>query len=153
MNFSIMNEKQSVPLQGLIKPERMQNDAIWIVNQDQDDHELITEILDQAQIPNKVKFFSDPKKVLDELSRIREAPFIVMCDVNLHGMDGFELRETMLKTPNVKFHSVPFIFWSETASPAQIKRAFDLRAHGFFLKDDSFEKWKETFEVFFAIVI
>ena len=122
----------------------MQNEAIWIVNQDEDDRELITTILKNAQIPNEIKFFHNPRKLLEELDHTAIAPFIVMSDVNLNGMDGFELRETMLKTPNMKFHSVPFIFWSESASPAQIKKAFDLRAHGFFIKENSSEEWKET---------
>jgi CheY-like chemotaxis protein len=123
----------------------MQNDAIWIVNQDNDDQEIIAAILEKAKIPNEVKFFSDGKKLLEELDRVQHAPFIIMCDANLKGMDGFELREAMLKTPNIKFHSVPFIYWSETASAAQIKKGFDLRGHGFFIKESSFEKWKETF--------
>jgi CheY-like chemotaxis protein len=123
----------------------MQSQPIWIVNQDLDDRELITTILAKAQIPNEVKFFDNPGQLLDELDDAQNAPFIVMSDVNLSGMDGFQLRERMLKAPNAKFHSVPFIFWSEYASQAQIKKAFDLRAHGFFIKEGSFEAWKETF--------
>lgn len=123
----------------------MGNEQIWIVNQDQDDHEIIETILIKAEIPNKVKFFTSPKALLDELHSVEKAPFIVMSDVNLSGMDGFELRERMLKTPNAKFHSVPFIFWSEYASEAQIKKAYDLRAHGFFIKENTTKEWQKTF--------
>lgn len=123
----------------------MQNEAIWIVNQDKDDHELITSVLKNAEIVNEVKFFTEPGKLLSALDDAESAPFIIMCDVNLNGTDGFELRESLLKTPNMKFHSVPFIFWSEVASPIQIKTAYDLRANGFFIKESSFEEWKGTF--------
>ena len=122
----------------------MQNEPIWIVNQDKDDHELIATILQQAQIPNEVKFFENPHDLLGALDRHASAPFMIMADVNLNGLDGFQLREAMLKTPSTKFHSVPFIFWSERASPAQIKKAFDLMAHGFFIKEPSLEEWKKT---------
>ena len=54
------------------------------------------------------------------------------------------MREKMLQIPNNKFHSVPFIFWSSYASDAQIKKAFDLGAHGFFLKEHQFSQWKAT---------
>src|SRR5688572_15287645 len=127
------------------KPAHMQSEPIWMVNQDRDDQDLIRTILAEAKIPNEVKFFETARELLDELDRAESAPFIVMSDVNLNGTDGFQLREAMLKRPNAKFHSVPFIFWSEHASPAQVKKAFDLRAHGFFIKDSSFSKWKETF--------
>ena len=123
----------------------MQSGPIWIVNEDQDDHELICSFLKTADLPNEVKFFNSGRQLLDELDRAENAPFIVMSDVNLSGMDGFQLRELMLKTPNAKFHSVPFIFWSEYASPAQIKKTYDLRAHGFFIKEHSFQEWKDTF--------
>jgi DNA-binding NarL/FixJ family response regulator len=39
--------------------------------------------------------------------------------------------------------SVPFIFWSTSASEAQIKRAYDLSAHGFFLKGRDYSDLKE----------
>ena len=122
----------------------MQHEPIWIVNQDKDDHELIATILQEAQILNEVKFFENPHELLGALDRAASAPFMIMSDVNLNGLDGFQLREAMLKAPNTKFHSVPFIFWSESASAAQIKKAFDLRAHGFFIKESSLEEWKET---------
>jgi CheY-like chemotaxis protein len=128
-----------------ITNRHMQGEPIWIVNQDEDDQEIIRTILAEAEVANEVKFFKNPQALLNELDQARSAPFIVMSDVNLIGMDGFELREKMLKTPNAKFHSVPFIFWSEHASPAQIKKAFDLRAHGFFIKDSSPKEWKQTF--------
>lgn len=123
----------------------MQTESIWIVNQDKDDRELIMAALEKAQIPNEIQFFDTPYKLLESLDQSDKAPFIVMSDVNLNGMDGFQLRENMLKKGNTKFHSVPFIFWSEHASPAQIKKAYDLRAHGFFIKEHSFEEWKDTF--------
>jgi CheY-like chemotaxis protein len=122
----------------------MDNDSIWIVNQDEDDHQLIREIFQDEAIPNPVEFFNDGDELLKQLDQAPVAPFIIMSDVNLKGMDGFELREKMLKAPNLKFHSVPFIFWSAHASPAQIKKAYDLRAHGFFIKEASFDEWKKS---------
>lgn len=123
----------------------MQSEQIWIVSQDEDDHEIISMTLSRAKIPNEVRFFTSPADLLNNLKDAERAPFIIMSDVNLHGMNGFQLREKMLEASNAKFHSVPFIFWSEHASDAQIKQAFDLRAHGFFIKETTSEAWKQTF--------
>ena len=59
-------------------------------------------------------------------------------------MSGFELREKLLAAPNAKFHSVPFIFWSLAPSEAQIQQAYQLKVHGFFIKETTYEEWRET---------
>ena len=38
----------------------MQSEAIWIVNQDEDDRDLITTILKNAQFPTKSNSFRTP---------------------------------------------------------------------------------------------
>ena len=78
------------------------------------------------------------------LDKAESAPFVIISEVNLPATDGFKLRERLLATPNNKFHSVPFIFWSSNASEAQVKKAFELRSHGFFIKEPSYKDWKVT---------
>lgn len=51
----------------------------------------------------------------------------------------------MLATRSKIFNSVPFIFWSTTASEAQITQAYKLAVHGFFIKEISYEEIKKTF--------
>ncbi|RYG26103.1 MAG: response regulator [Chitinophagaceae bacterium] len=64
--------------------------------------------------------------------------------MNLPKKDGFMLREETLKAANNKFHSVPFIFWSTQASEAQVRKAYRLNAHGFFVKEANFDDWKKS---------
>jgi CheY-like chemotaxis protein len=96
-------------------------------------------------VDREVLFFRTAKEFLKRLEAEKTAPFLIMCDVNIPGMDGFALRDTLLKLPNKKFHSVPFIFWSTFASDEQVERAYRLRGHGFFIKEGSFEDWKDSF--------
>ena len=128
----------------LMESKNSNIDTVWIVDDDDEDHELIIEIFKEARLNRPLKFFKGAKAMLKELENIHIAPFIIICDVNLPGMDGFQLRETLLEIPNNKFHSVPFIFWSTYASEAQIRKAFDLRAHGFFIKEPNYEEWKAS---------
>jgi CheY-like chemotaxis protein len=121
-------------------PER----AIWIVDDDTEDHQLIKEIFEELKWSNPLELFQTGEQLLEKLKHSKHAPFIIICDVNLPKMGGFGLREEMLKTPNNKFHSVPFIFWSTQASEAQIRKAYDLRAHGFFIKEPTFKEWKSS---------
>lgn len=123
----------------------MNDGSIWVIDDDRDDHELISEIMVELGILNEVVFFHTAKEFLERIEREDEAPFIIICDVNLPGIDGFGLRETMLKKANKKLHGVPFIFWSTYASEEQIQRAFRLSVHGFFIKEGEYNQWKETF--------
>lgn len=122
----------------------MQNGAIWIVDEDGEDHVLIQEIFRDLDFKNELVLFTSAKDLLARLDGAEEAPFIIISDANLPGMGGFELREALLAAPNKKFHSVPFIFWSVAPSEAQIQKAFELKAHGFFLKEASYEEWRKS---------
>lgn len=123
----------------------MVEEEIWIIDDDRDDHELVEDIIKELQIPNKVQFFSGATAFFQHIERAATAPFIILCDVNLPGIDGFDLRERLLQASNRKHHSVPFIFWSNSASEQQIDRAYKLRAHGFFVKEANYKEWKDTF--------
>lgn len=123
----------------------MKKNSIWIVDDDKDDQDLIGDILNELGIDNEAVFFSTAKECMKALENEKWGPFIIMCDVNIPGIDGFALREAFLQSPNNKFHSVPFIFWSTYASEQQIQRAYRLRAHGFFIKAPEFKEWKESF--------
>jgi DNA-binding NarL/FixJ family response regulator len=128
-----------------IKATNMQSEAVWIIDEDIDDRELIQEAWIELNLPNQLCFLSNAEEVLQQLGNVEVAPFMIICEVNLSQTDGFALREAMLRYESPKYHSVPFIFWSTMASEAQIQRAFDLSVHGFFIKDSSFEELKRSF--------
>lgn len=120
------------------------NGEIWVVDDDIDDQEIIKEIFKDANMAHPLVCFTNAEDMLQELSRAAVAPFMIISDINLPKINGFAMRERMLQTANNKFHGVPFLFWSSYASDAQVKKAFDLGAHGFFLKEAQFSQWKDT---------
>lgn len=122
----IFNDLQKMP---------MQQGPIWIVDDDEEDHELVQDIFKELDFNDELALFKSGEDLIARLEQSGEAPFIIISDVNLPRMDGFELRELLLSRPNKKFHSVPFIFWSTRASEAQIQHAYELKAHGFFIKE------------------
>lgn len=123
----------------------MQTEAVWIIDSDTDDHDMVREVWKELKLPNELVFLESAEETMNRLARAAMAPFIVICEVNLPKIDGFALREQVLATNSKKFKSVPFIFWSTDASEAQITKAYDLSAHGFFIKEGSFEEIKKTF--------
>jgi CheY-like chemotaxis protein len=119
-------------------------EEIWIVDDDCDDHDIIREIFKESKLSHPLVCFTNAEDMLERLNNVDTAPFMIISDINLPKVNGFAMREKMLQTPNNKFHGVPFLFWSSYASDAQIKKAFDLGAHGFFLKEHQFAQWKAT---------
>ena len=124
----------------------MNTNPIYIVDDDPEDEDFIKEAFGELGIKNELKFFSSAESILSQLKQDSEVPFIIISDVNLPKMDGFQLREKILNESAVKDKTIPFIFWTTSASEAQIKRAYDLSVHGFFLKGRSFKELKEKIQ-------
>ena len=116
----------------------MNTAPIYIVDDDAEDEDLIKEAFVELGIRNELKFFRSAASILEELKKQAEVPFIIISDVNLPKMDGFQLREKILNDADIADKTIPFIFWSTSASEAQIKKAYDLSVHGFFLKSRTF---------------
>lgn len=124
----------------------MNTNPIYIVDDDHDDEQMIKESFMELGIRNEVKFFWSAEGVLKELKNNPVVPFLIISDVNLPKMSGFELREKILGEASITHKSIPFIFWSTSVSEAQIKRAYDLSAHGFFLKGKSYTELKDKLQ-------
>lgn len=124
----------------------MNTNPIYIVDDDMDDHAIIKEVIDEMDIENEIKFFTSAEAVLEELHSGTVTPFIIISDTHLPKMDGFELRKRILEQNAITNKCVPFIFWSTTASEQQVKRAFELSAHGFFIKAKTFPDVKKELQ-------
>lgn len=67
---------------------------------------------------------------------LRDPPDIALLDINLPGVDGFDLAETLLADlPGLKI-----LFLTSRKDPASVKRAQSIGAKGFLLKDDAFDE-------------
>jgi CheY-like chemotaxis protein len=128
----------------------MNTAPIYIVDDDAEDEDLIKEAFVELGIRNELKFFRSAASILEELKKQAEVPFIIISDVNLPKMDGFQLREKILNDADIADKTIPFIFWSTSASEAQIKKAYDLSVHGFFLKSRTFKELKKQIQEMIA---
>src|SRR4051812_48693098 len=103
----------------------MQTGPVWIIDSDIDDQQLLKEVWSELRLPNELVFFQKAESAFDAIRNIPVAPFMIICDVNLPKIGGFEFREKLLNTHNKKCKSVPFIYWSTSASEEQITKAYD----------------------------
>jgi CheY-like chemotaxis protein len=122
----------------------MTDAPIIVVDDDNDDNDILQEAWNNLGFKNPLVFFDSGEKALEYLKTQNVVPFIILSDVNLPKMDGFELKEKLLENAELNYLSVPFIFWSTTASETQIKKSYDLGGNGFFLKGNDFEGIKQS---------
>ena len=130
----------------MINPQKKMNTApILIVDDDLEDQEIIQEAWKELNYTNELIFFTDPQEVLNFLKQEKIIPFLIVSDVNLHKMDGFEFKKKLLEDSSLNYKSIPFVFFSNSVTKKQIEKSYDLGSHGFFIKGRNMTEIKETF--------
>lgn len=119
---------------------------ILVVDDDNDDLDMIKECIEELKVTRPVLYFTGGSELEQYLLEAPIAPFLIVCDLNLPLSDGFDIRDRMAHNKELKYKSVPFIFWSTDATEKQIQYAYDLPAQGFFFKPHSFGELCITFK-------
>ena len=118
------------------------NGEIIIIEDDEDDRLFLKDIFDSLDYPNKIVFFEDPTQVVQYLLDPGVNPFIVLSDINMPKINGYELRNQILAIDKINEKCVPFIFLSTSKNPDNVNKAFKLSVHGYFKKEHDFKTYK-----------
>ena len=124
----------------------MNQSPILIIDDDQDDLDLIKDVVKHLKIERPIYFFKSGDELVNFLKTENSAPFLIVSDVNLPMQNGFEIKKRITESSDLKYYSVPFIYWSTSASEKQIQHAYDLPAQGFFFKPSNFDELCDTFQ-------
>jgi CheY-like chemotaxis protein len=116
------------------------------IDDDEDDHEIIIAVCEKLGVARYLKCFRDGQQALDYLKSSEEYPSIILCDINMPKITGFELRKTINANNTLRERSVPFIFYSTAADLLQVREAYKMTVQGFFLKGTNFEEAEKTFK-------
>jgi CheY-like chemotaxis protein len=117
------------------------------IDDDEDDHEIITTICEKLGVIKYLKCFRNAQEALDYLRTSREYPSIILCDINMPKISGFELRKTINSNNSLRERTVPFIFYSTAADLLQVREAYNMTVQGFFLKGATLQEAERTFKV------
>jgi CheY-like chemotaxis protein len=132
------------------------NGEIIVIEDDLDDQSLLEEIFLNLEITNEIKFFSTGEVALEYLEQPGIEPFLILSDINLPRLNGFELRERIFTNKELSKRCIPYIFFTTSASKEAVINAYAFSAQGFFVKPTSFtqlqddiryilEYWKRCF--------
>ncbi|MHA3786840.1 response regulator [Flavobacterium hauense] len=114
---------------------------IIVIEDDEDDREIFTEVFDSLNYGNEIVYFKDYVGVIDYLLRPDITPFMIISDVNMPMMNGFQLRDEIYHHPLLKEKCVPYIFFTTAGSKETVVSAYRNSAQGLFTKPYDYEKF------------
>jgi CheY-like chemotaxis protein len=117
--------------------------AVVIIEDDEDDQDIIRFVYGRLGYKNALVFFANPAEALAYLSRPDIFPFIVMSDVNMPLMSGYELRAKVFADKVMRKKCIPYIFFTTSANKNSVNEAYELSVQGFFVKPSLIEEWED----------
>jgi CheY-like chemotaxis protein len=124
-----------------------QNGPIIIIEDDIDDQEMLMEVFQNLKYQNELIFFTDGEKALEFIYAGNIAPFIIISDINLPKLDGFELRQKLKTDANLALRCIPYLFFSTALNQKAVIDAYSLSVQGFFVKQNSMAELEKTVSV------
>jgi len=123
------------------------NGPVIIIEDDRDDQDFLTEVFQNLNYPNKIIFFGDPQKALDFLNRAETVPFLILSDINMPKLSGFELRNKLRVDAQLQLKCIPYLFFSTALNEQTVIDAYSASVQGFFVKQNSIEELEKTISV------
>lgn len=120
---------------------------IVIIEDDADDRFLLEEVFSSLNYPNKRVYFPDGQEALDYLYKTDTVPFLILSDVNMPKLDGFQLREKLHTDAALQLKCIPYLFFSTAMNQKMVIDAYSMSAQGFFIKQNSFHQLEQTIRV------
>jgi len=118
------------------------SEHILIIDDDRDDREYIEEAFVDLDVQNERIYVSSASEALAYIESHSGKPFLIISDINMPVMNGFELRKIILENSDLTKRCSPYIFLSTSGSDDWVNKAFELSAHGYFKKPAAYSDLK-----------
>lgn len=110
---------------------------IVVIEDDLDDQELLEETFKNLKYPNRVIFFTDGEEALAYIQKTDIIPFLILSDINMPRINGFELRKKIHNNEQLQIRCIPYLFFTTGAQRKAVYDAYSMSAQGFFIKPNS----------------
>ena len=117
---------------------------IIIIEDDHDDRELLSVVFESLNVPNEVVYFENGELALDYLIRTDAHPFLILSDVNMPVLSGFELRDKVYNNEALRLKCIPYLFFTTSAAQKSVIDAYSKSIQGFFVKPNSIEEIRKV---------
>ena len=117
---------------------------IIYIEDDVDDQMIFKEVVESFGFINQLLFFANGQSFLDYIYQTKTQPLLIVCDINMPIMNGFELRKSIMEDERLKRKSIPFIFYTTSVNSKEIDLAYELTVQGYFKKPSAVDDIKAT---------
>jgi len=117
---------------------------IIVIEDDQDDQEIMVEIFKNLGYANQVVYFADGNEALAYLNKTDIHPFLILSDINMPKINGFELRNKVFTNEQLQSKCIPYLFFTTAANKKSVIDAYALSVQGFFKKPTTMDGLEHT---------
>lgn len=123
--------------------------VLVMIEDDEGHAALIKKNLKRAGIGNKMIHFDNGISVLDFFygdgsENIRHEKTLVLLDLNLPGVDGYEILKRLKNSPRTK--NIPVIVLTTTDNPKEIDRCYDLGCNVYITKPVEYDNFTDAIQ-------
>ena len=120
------------------------NGPIVVIEDDEDDQEILGQIFKNLEYKNSIIYFSDSQEALDYLIETKTKPFLILSDINMPKLSGFELRQKIHTNEDLNLKCIPYLFFTTTSNQKAVVDAYSQSVQGFFVKPNNIENLERT---------
>jgi CheY-like chemotaxis protein len=120
------------------------NGPIIVIEDDIDDQEILVTIFKTLGYKNQIVYFADGNLALDYLNKSDVQPFLILSDINMPRINGFELRNKVFTNEQLQTKCIPYLFFTTGANKKAVTDAYSMSVQGFFLKPNSLKGLEDT---------
>ena len=145
--FLLVTERLTGYYQSLPMPDR----HILLVEDDPDSAHLAMQVFKQIAKGTSIRHVSDGVEALDYLEGRDDCagddprqPVVVLLDLKMPRMDGFEVLQRLKAKPDQRLHRV--VVLSSSDHEGDVQRAYALGASGYVVKPIEFDNYRSTLQ-------
>lgn len=123
---------------------------IVLIEDDSDDKAIFEMIVKDLGIPNPILWFDNTLDTFKFLCTTTDSIFLIFCDINLPGQNGLDFKKQIDDIPELRKKSIPFMFFSTTATQEDVNDAYTvMTVQGFFKKGYDYDGMKNMLKTIF----
>ncbi|GAB4036173.1 response regulator [Spirosoma gilvum] len=107
-------------------------ECVFLVDDDEDDRFLVQEVFKQYSPECRLKHIPDGTELLLALETALSLPTLILLDLNMPLMSGFEALRLIRQQP--RYNAIPVVILTTSDQEADRQASIDLKADGFITK-------------------
>jgi CheY-like chemotaxis protein len=119
---------------------------LWVVEDEASEHFLVRRAVSRLKRPVDLRLIDHARRAMESLqcASAEEIPHVIVCDLKMPHMDGFEFLAWLRQSP---WRVLPLVICSNSEVAKDITRAYSLGANAYHVKASTTEAMEECFNV------